>query len=296
MKREKRDSQIIELRREGMKQKDIAERFGLNSEQVRRIFRKYGLPPEQLSRGPINENNLAKRLDELGYDYLGGFTGCDGFVRVRCQRCGREKELSLQGLRHHKYKYCVYCSNDIRLADVREKKAEEKRLAKEQSIKRKIARHEATLARQEQRKQQEKTDRIAKANETPHICRECGKPYLITESWRGRTYCSAECQKKYNDRISRHKRDVRMRSSANAEHIDLKELYSRDKGICHICGKMCDFNDYIIRDETFIAGNNYPSIDHVIPLAKGGQDEWNNVMLAHRRCNSLKRDKLIVRQ
>ena len=48
--------------------------------------------------------------------------------------------------------------------------------------------------------------------------------------------------------------------------------------------------EYTIRGNKFIAGNYYPSIDHVIPLSKGGIDTWNNVRLSHRICNSLKSD------
>lgn len=71
----------------------------------------------------------------------------------------------------------------------------------------------------------------------------------------------------------------------------LKELYKRDKGICYICGNKCDYEDYTYRGNTFIAGNYYPSIDHVIPISKGGTDDWNNLKLAHRLCNSIKSDK-----
>ena len=71
----------------------------------------------------------------------------------------------------------------------------------------------------------------------------------------------------------------------------LKELFIRDKGICHICNKLCDYNDYVMNGKTVICGNNYPSIDHIIPLSKGGTDDWNNIKLAHRWCNSVKGNK-----
>jgi 5-methylcytosine-specific restriction endonuclease McrA len=43
----------------------------------------------------------------------------------------------------------------------------------------------------------------------------------------------------------------------------------------------------------FIAYGLYPSIDHIVPLAKGGNHTWNNVQLAHHYCNTLKRDKVV---
>lgn len=32
----------------------------------------------------------------------------------------------------------------------------------------------------------------------------------------------------------------------------------------------------------------YPTIDHIIPLSKGGLHSWNNIQLAHLSCNSSK--------
>ena len=72
--------------------------------------------------------------------------------------------------------------------------------------------------------------------------------------------------------------------------ITLDGLLRRDGCACHICGGLCDVYDFIKTDKAFIAGNNYPSIDHVIPLAKGGLHSWDNVKVAHRICNSLKGD------
>ena len=65
--------------------------------------------------------------------------------------------------------------------------------------------------------------------------------------------------------------------------INLTRLYMRDKGVCQICGRDIDFDCDPNSDD-------YPSIDHIKPLAKGGLHQWDNVQLACRRCNSLKRD------
>ena len=73
--------------------------------------------------------------------------------------------------------------------------------------------------------------------------------------------------------------------------ITLEKLYNRDKGVCKICGGLCDYNDYEIKDGTIIVGNNYPSIDHIKPISKGGSHTWDNVQLSHKLCNSIKADK-----
>lgn len=73
--------------------------------------------------------------------------------------------------------------------------------------------------------------------------------------------------------------------------ITLKKLYDRDKGVCKICGGLCDYNDYKIVNGITVVGNCYPSIDHIIAISKGGSHTWDNIQLAHKQCNSIKKDK-----
>ena len=40
-------------------------------------------------------------------------------------------------------------------------------------------------------------------------------------------------------------------------------------------------------------GANYPSIDHIIPVSRGGLHSWDNVRLAHFLCNAVKSDSMI---
>ena len=56
-------------------------------------------------------------------------------------------------------------------------------------------------------------------------------------------------------------------------------LFRRDQHLCLYCGKYveeCKLTRY-----------------HVIPMSKGGEDIWNNVVSACRRCNQLKGNKLL---
>lgn len=93
------------------------------------------------------------------------------------------------------------------------------------------------------------------------------------------------------------KRENRIKNNGLIDKdITLEKLYIRDKGICYICNERCNYDDYKLTNEGyFIAGLKYPSIDHIIPLNKGGTHTWNNVKLAHFICNSLKKDKLYPR-
>ena len=69
--------------------------------------------------------------------------------------------------------------------------------------------------------------------------------------------------------------------------VTLKRVREKFCDICQICGKVVDDTDI---------GNGhikklYPSIDHIIPLSKGGTHTWDNVQLAHMGCNAGKQDR-----
>lgn len=124
---------------------------------------------------------------------------------------------------------------------------------------------------------------IAPQNKTQYtkVCAICGREF-VTERYNTR-YCSSVCRNtkrdwKHNHRVSDDKRIDK--------GINARSLYKRDKGVCWICGGQCDLNDYITKNGYFVAGDWYPSVDHIVPVCDGGTDEWTNVKLAHRICNS----------
>lgn len=106
--------------------------------------------------------------------------------------------------------------------------------------------------------------------------------------------CTTECSHKRNNRISREKYKGRInKDNLVDKNISLNKLYKKDKGMCYICGEQCDWNDKVVTDKGHtIVGSNYPSIEHVIPLSKGGKHSWDNVKLACMRCNTLKSNKI----
>lgn len=133
------------------------------------------------------------------------------------------------------------------------------------------------------------------------VCQQCGNTFKPIRSTA--LYCSEECSKRaYKERNRdsiREKQKIRKRlREANAKangkidySITLAKLMERDNHTCKLCGRKVNENDYVFVGDAFIAGNDYPSIDHIKPLSKGGAHQWDNVQLAHRLCNSLKCDK-----
>lgn len=74
------------------------------------------------------------------------------------------------------------------------------------------------------------------------------------------------------------------------DSITLQALMEKDNYTCCICGKAVDCND---REGRRI-GRLYPTLDHIIPISKGGSHTWDNVQLAHMACNAGKCDRTEV--
>lgn len=53
-----------------------------------------------------------------------------------------------------------------------------------------------------------------------------------------------------------------------------RTLVSRDGTLCALCGEQMPSNDM--------------TVDHIVPLSKGGADTITNMQLAHSRCNMAK--------
>lgn len=58
------------------------------------------------------------------------------------------------------------------------------------------------------------------------------------------------------------------------ETIDRERVIARDNSTCHLCGKKVRRSDI--------------HLDHLIPLSKGGTHTYNNVAVAHSRCNVIR--------
>lgn len=88
-------------------------------------------------------------------------------------------------------------------------------------------------------------------------------------------------------------RKDRIRAS-RADNINLDDLIKRDKGICHICGGKVSKRRKKERGKAWQSDNEYPTIDHVVPLSRDGSHTWGNVKLAHWLCNVKKGGKMAV--
>lgn len=123
-------------------------------------------------------------------------------------------------------------------------------------------------------------------------CGFCGKPFKPYKHQSGRTrFCSTQCGARGRyaalgalgvDAPSR-KRERRIeylheyrtkKRLAFVAAVDARSIYERDSGICGICKKPIAFEEI--------------SLDHIMPISRGGTHEPNNVQIAHMPCNSRK--------
>jgi HNH endonuclease len=109
--------------------------------------------------------------------------------------------------------------------------------------------------------------------------RQCGCGAALP---RDRRKCDACVEATYRDgkRRRRH-RDRARRRSVRSEPYTLAAIAERDSWSCGLCTRPVDM---ALR----VPDPQAPTIDHVLPLAKGGDDMSTNVQLAHFLCNSRK--------
>lgn len=85
-------------------------------------------------------------------------------------------------------------------------------------------------------------------------------------------------------------RAVRRGAVRNGEKFAPWEIHVRDGWTCWLCGCSVDPNDCSYREgkhgwRVFVAGPTYPTLDHVLPLSKGGPHTRANVRTACFVCN-----------
>ena len=258
-------------------QLEIAAIYGVNQTTISYWLKKYEIRPDghdsfRYRGGAIAEIKSLDERERIFSDYVSGVTSgrisyVSGYINknarviVRCNECGAhfERYANIINKTNNPFE-CPEC------------------VGKPKAIKLLI----------------KKLNTIANNKPYEHTCVICGSVYMSAKDTT--KYCSKVCYRKAQD-IRKKEKIGRYSSSYHVaraiaygceyEHgIRLHKLIRRDHNICQICGKPCDVND----KRYGTSGPLYPSIDHIIPLAKGGSHTWGNVQLAHIICNSSKRD------
>jgi len=119
-------------------------------------------------------------------------------------------------------------------------------------------------------------------------CATCGVPFALQGP--NSRYCSAACgaraerqRRDADNRVRKGRDDLRRARLLGAvrEPIDRRAVFDRDGWRCGLCGGSID--QAAQHPDPLSA-----SLDHVLPLARGGSHTYSNVQAAHLRCNVAK--------
>lgn len=249
------DEQIISDIAEGLTQQEIIDKRGIHVTNLWRRMKKLGVHArrQQQKKEPEWHWTLgAANMVERCQD--GRYELVEfknGRLRIRCKQCGSILERARSTVRQ-KHCECEYCRN--------EKELEEARIRLARTF-------------------------IALINaKTPKVCQSCGEEFYSRYS--NAKYCSEKCRRKKKKRANGYRGRARKYGVFYDPSVTRIKIIARDKCTCQICGGKCDPND--LRWGTL--GPLFPTVDHIIPLAKGGPHTFDNCQCAHAICNSEKRD------
>lgn len=274
---------VLRLRRSGKGYNEISQLTGIPKDKVGYICRRHGEGGFVGGSFPLTDQQVADIVDASGFDYVGGFEATKKPITVRCRQCGRTFERQF-----HIFRDVVNgtwtCGNECPLC--RTDRQQEREQEREKQRREEAEREARIKAEQRAIKQADLISRQMEERLAIHVCKNCGTEYCIeTTGYNSKQYCSEKCMKRWVMRIKNDRRIRRMKARQHDTDITLELLFKKDDGVCYLCGKQCDWNDV---DADGNAQGNYPSIDHVRPLSKGGTHTWNNVRLACRSCNNAK--------
>ena len=290
--------EAVGLYRAGVSTYEIAERLCISRDTLNRWTRAAGLSRGK-GGGCVARNNaersskaaperMARVRDAIGESFEVVLETRKDWFLLRCRECGHEFERFVD---LHCKTECPECHR----REVERRKVERETERKMASMRRALVRAFRGVLRVKEREERER-----EFLDTVHVCKECGREFTLRElrednPWNFSdkpTFCSLSCSHRYHGRIARHRRRERQRIGDC--DLSLRELDERDNHTCYLCGGQTDWNDCRVDGSgNFVAGDMYPSMDHIIPLVAGGTHTHGNLRIAHRLCNALKGDRSV---
>lgn len=122
-------------------------------------------------------------------------------------------------------------------------------------------------------------------------CVNCGQTFTAYDETRRANVCSPHCARRIVKASHRVATDLRF------EHVTWRSLVAEGLTDCALCGEPVDATDCWWTTGTdgrpaYCTGDRYPSLDHVVPIAHGGEHSRANAQLTHRGCNADKGDAI----
>lgn len=120
-------------------------------------------------------------------------------------------------------------------------------------------------------------------------CATCGE--WIDKPIHNRQYCSRDCsnkvwRKQNLERIRERNREASRRRHARKRSTQVKHFTDKDVrmthgDVCYLCGEKINFR-------LKFPHPNSPTVDHIVPLSRGGSHTLENAAMVHFLCNNKK--------
>lgn len=319
------EQQLVEAYKTKKTCRGVSEIFGCSDETVRRALIKYDVlrvTPKDERKKPRRNSNKTRIYTPVRYERTCKCCGKEYiahdvrsvFCTKRCKNVfyNYDTGRSPNGNPNEIKKICIVCGKPfstrreavVTCSTVCSKKRHNHHVKKDIKQECVICGKEFITSRTDRKtcgnkecQRRQKTLRDIKFKKIPaertvlKTCTICGKEFNDYPNGTIKT-----CSKKCSDELkrSKHGSDKRVPKGQRIDNISLKALYRRDNGACYICGKVCDWTDWnTSKNGNKYPGDAYPTKDHVTPISKGGLDSWENVRLAHWKCNLEKADGII---
>jgi len=183
-------------------------------------------------------------------------------------KCRKLRERRLRKSKDKFSKICLTCKNSFTAKDAREAYCSKDCKAKEYAMR---------LKEKRAKEKEERPDFVEQA------CHYCNKPVWRLANRGGKVshpVCRDAARRDWNRQKNSKRRKYRFISQSKFMEISI-----RDEWTCHLCGEEVD--ETLPRLAKMGA-----SLDHVLPLSKGGTDHPENLKLAHFICNVRKGNRI----
>lgn len=277
---------IKRMRLEGYGSRVIAIELGRSDKTIQNWFVRLGLPSN------LKEAGMAAKTNHVGIIICKNCNEEYATKRLNTLFCSETCRGSYNRNRRGTKQVCGYCGTEYTSYNITEHCSSEcrsKRLRAKQLMSRRIVMKKneceecglKSLNKYKRKYCSEvcryRSTRVSLARTHNIKCIECGKHKEVSRT--RKRYCSKECGKRYMNRKSETDRRKAISTNGKVDwDISIERLLKRDGHKCYICDKAVIMNGDTNHEF-------YPSIEHVKAIANGGTHTWDNVKLAHRKCN-----------
>lgn len=127
-------------------------------------------------------------------------------------------------------------------------------------------------------------DPVEKVNKICSICKG-----LFTTTYRNSTFCSDSCREEGTKINNNERKSHRRRADKYGsfyQKLNRHKVFKSDNYKCQSCGVRC------LKSKIGTNHRREPTLDHIIPISKGGPHSYNNVQTLCRKCNNKKSNKI----